>query len=126
MKLAQGIRTVGFRKWYERQLLRSHAHLAAVLLGVVAMMVALEAATRFATQAERLLDWAVAAACGAASLWALRRYLFLLMKAEATADQANCPECGAYGRLELVSSNAEGDSVQVRCRQCQHTWHIHP
>jgi hypothetical protein len=125
MKLAQGIRTVGFRKWYERQLLRSHAHLAAVLLGVVAMMMALEAATRYATQAERLFDWAVAAACGAGSLWALRRYLFLLMKAEATADQANCPECGAYGRLDLVASNAEGDSVQVRCRQCQHAWRIH-
>jgi hypothetical protein len=125
MTLAQGIRTVGFRKWYERQLLRGHAHLLLVLTGVFAMMMALEAANRFASQAERLLDWAAAVAFGAGTLWALRRYLFLLMKAEDAASQANCPSCGTYGRLELLASNAEGDEVQVRCRQCQHSWDMH-
>ena len=125
MTLAQGIRTIGFRKWYEKRLLRSHAHLAAVLVGVVAMMMALEAATHYATPSERLLDWAVAAACAAGALWALRRYLFLLMKAEAAADQANCPACKAYGKLDLLESNAEGDEVRVRCRACQHAWRMH-
>jgi hypothetical protein len=27
MKLAEGIRKHGFRKWYERELLQSHAHM---------------------------------------------------------------------------------------------------
>jgi hypothetical protein len=35
-------------------------------------------------------------------VWALRRYLYLLSHAEATASQADCPACGAYGRLELL------------------------
>jgi hypothetical protein len=125
MTLAQGIRTLGFRKWYERELLRGHAHLIAVLGAVVAMMMAMEAASRFATPSERLFDWGVAILCGAGALWALRRYLFLLMKAEHIANQANCPDCGTYGRLELVKSNAVGDDVQVRCRHCQNHWHMH-
>ena len=124
MTLAEGIRTIGFRKWYERRLLRSHAHLALVLLAVLGLMMAMEAATRFATPQERLFDWAVAAACGVFALWALRRYLFLLTQAEALANQANCPACGTYGRLDLLQSNAAGDEVAVRCRQCSHAWRI--
>lgn len=124
MTLAQGIRTIGFRKWYERRLLTGHAHLALVLLGVMGMMLALEAAQRFATPLERGFDWLVAAACAGGALWALRRYLFLLTEAEALANQANCPQCSAYARLDLLNSNAQGDAVTVRCRQCGHAWHM--
>ncbi len=124
MTLAQGIRTVGFRKWYERRLLAGHAHMALVLLGVIGMMMAMEAASRFALPLERAWDWAVAVACGGGSLWALRRYLFLLMQAEVAANQANCPACATYGRLDLLQSNAEGDCVRVRCRHCAHSWTI--
>ena len=124
MRLAQGIRTIGFRKWYERRLLTGHAHLAAVLLAVLGLMMALEAATRYATTAERVFDWAVAAACAAAGLWALRRYLYLLTYAESVAHQADCAKCGTYGRLELLQSHAQGDDVTVRCRHCGHSWRI--
>ena len=124
MKLAEGIRTVGFLKWYERRLLRGHAHLVLVLLGTLGAMAALEAAVRFASPLERVLDWAVVFACAAFALWALRRYLFLLTHAEAVARQANCPQCQSYGRLSLVQSNAQGDEVQVSCKKCQHHWHI--
>ena len=120
--LAQGIRTIGFRKWYERRLLTGHAHLALVLLLVIGTMMALEAGSRFATPQERLIDWAVALACAMGALWALRRYLYLLTQAEELANQANCPKCGAYGRLELVQSDARGDHVTVQCRQCGHRW----
>lgn len=124
MTLAQGIRTIGFRKWYERRLLTGHAHLALVLLAVMGTMMALEAASRFATAQERLFDWAVAAACAGGAFWALRRYLFLLTQAEALANQANCPACGTYGRLELLQSDAAGEQVSVRCRHCGHAWHM--
>jgi predicted Zn finger-like uncharacterized protein len=124
MTLAEGIRTIGFRKWYERRLLRGHAHLVLVLIGTLGAMASLEAAMRFATPLERVFDWAVVAACVAGSLWALRRYLFLLTHAESVAHQANCPQCEAYGRLALVKSNADGDEVQVRCQHCGHHWHI--
>jgi Zn ribbon nucleic-acid-binding protein len=124
MTLAQGISTIGFRKWYERQLLRGHAHLILVLAGVLVMMMALEAANRFATPSERWLDWTVAAAAAVGAMWALRRYLFLLMKAEHIANQANCPHCKTYGRLTLVTPNPEGDDIDVRCRHCGHVWRM--
>jgi predicted Zn finger-like uncharacterized protein len=124
MRLAQGIRTIGFRKWYERSLLIGHAHLAAVVMAVLGVMMALEAGTRYANASERIFDWLVALACAAAGLWALRRYLYLLTYAESVANQADCPQCRTYGRLELVQSDAQGNDVIVRCRHCQHLWRI--
>ena len=137
LRLAEGIRKHGFRKWYERELLYGHAHLAAVILCTLGLMMALEAATRFRTVADQLVDITAVVVLSVASLWALRRYLFLLMRAEAIAHQADCPSCQAYGRLDLVQPHApahvhlEGaapevaGSLQVRCRACGHVWEIH-
>ena len=36
--LVQGIQDLGFRRWYERELLSSHAHMALALLATVAML----------------------------------------------------------------------------------------
>lgn len=124
MKLADGIRTHGFRKWYERELLQGHAHLALVLLCVIGLMLALEAAFRFRGLADQLTDIVAVAACAGIGVWALRRYLYLLMRAETLAHQADCPACQAYGQLELVRADAVGDSVAVRCRRCGHEWLI--
>lgn len=124
MTLAEGIRRHGFRKWYERELLIGHSHLALVLLCAVGLMMALEAAFRFRSPADQLIDGLAVLCCAGAGLWALRRYLYLLMRAESLAHQADCPACKAYGRLELVESQADGDTVNVRCRRCAHEWWI--
>jgi phage FluMu protein Com len=68
--------------------------------------------------------------CSGAGLWALRRYLYLLLRAESIAHQADCPRCKAYGRLELATPTgpapaARTQEVSVRCRACGHEWHIH-
>lgn len=124
MSLAEGIRKHGFRKWYERELLQSHAHLALTLLAVIGLLAAFEAAWRFRSASDHALNLAAGLFCAALGLWALRRYLRLLGAAEWAANQAECPRCATYGRLELVQSNAEGNEVQVRCRKCSHGWHI--
>jgi predicted Zn finger-like uncharacterized protein len=124
MKLAEGIRRHGFRKWYERELLQSHAHLALTFLCVIGVFAAFEAITSFRSVADQATDVFALLLCGATGLWALRRYLYLLSHAEAVAHQADCPNCDTYGRLELLQSDATGDSVQVRCRHCQHSWRI--
>jgi hypothetical protein len=119
MKLADGIRKHGFRKWYERELLQSHAHLVLTFLCLLGLFAAFEGAWRYR-------DWSDAAAglaCAAIGAWALRRYLRLLTTAEAVANQADCPRCKAYGRLELMRAN--GEVVRVRCRACQHEWDMH-
>jgi hypothetical protein len=124
MKLADGIRKHGFRKWYERELLQSHAHMVLTFLCVIGLFAAFEAASKFRTLQDQLVDLTAALLCASIGLWALRRYLRLLASAEAVANQADCPVCGTYGRLDLVEANAAGDEVHVRCRKCQHAWHI--
>lgn len=131
LELAEGIRTHGFRKWYERELLYSHAHLAAVIVCTLGLMMALEAAARFRSLADQLVDITTVLVCAGAGLWSLRRYLFLLMRAEAIAHQADCPRCKAYGRLELAAAPPEpgpghdAAGVRVRCRACGQVWEIH-
>jgi predicted Zn finger-like uncharacterized protein len=124
MKLAEGIRKHGFRKWYERELLQSHAHLLLCFLCVIGLFAAFEAAWRFEGGLDRLANLGAGLLCAATGLWALRRYLTLLNTAEAVANQAECPQCKAYGRLELLQSDATGEQVRVRCRGCGHGWHI--
>lgn len=124
MKLAQGIQKHGFRKWYERELLQGHAHLVLLLFCALGLMLALEAATRFRSLADQLIDLVAVLICAAVGLWALRRYVYLLTHAEVVANQANCPVCKTYGRLSLLKSSASGDDVRVRCRKCSHEWDI--
>ena len=124
MKLAEGIRRHGFRKWYERQLMKSHAHLVLTFLCLVGVFAALEGMRGTLGWAERAEEILTAVFCAAVGLWAMRRYLSLLQRAEWAAHQAECPQCKAYGRLDLVQSDATGDRVTVRCRGCGHGWRI--
>lgn len=124
MQLVEGIRRLGFRKWYERELLQSHAHLALTFLCAVGLFGAFDAAMHFRGWTDRVIDALAIVASGAIGLWALRRYLYLLMHAEHVAKQADCPHCGVYARFTLVDSKASPHAVTVCCRDCAHRWSI--
>lgn len=124
MKLADGIRRVGFRKWYERELLQSHAHLVLTFLCAVGIFAAFEAFDRAAPLADRLIDVAAVVICSAVGVWALRRYLYLLTHAEAVANQADCPHCSTYARFTMVQEDSTTGAVEVQCRKCEHRWAI--
>ncbi|MFY7854743.1 MAG: hypothetical protein ACOVQT_01275 [Rubrivivax sp.] len=125
MKLAKGIETVGFRKWYERQLLQSHGHMALTFLCAVGVAAAMESLHTDRGSGEQFTSLATVLVCAGTGVWALRRYLFLLQHAEHAANQAECPSCGTYGRLELSETRLrESTSVGVRCRKCGHHWSI--
>ncbi len=121
--LAEGVRRFGFRKWYERELLSSHAHLLLTLLCSIALIGMLEV-FKGGTLEEKLLDVLLFVASGAIGLWSLRRYLYLLMHAEEVANQANCPDCGAYARFEVLGEARRSSQTEVRCRACTRTWTI--
>lgn len=121
--LADGVGRIGFRKWYERQLMASHAHMLLAFLSVIALLSSLEA-MRGGSVNERLVNVLFIIVCAAVGLWALRRYLFLLMRAEEIANQANCPECGEYGRFTVFATNHGDSETQVCCRKCTHKWVI--
>jgi hypothetical protein len=120
--MAEAVGRIGFRKWYERQLLSSHAHMVLAFLATVGLLGSLEA-LRGATAGEKVLNVLGVIACAAIGLWALRRYLFLLTRAEEIANQANCQGCGEYGRFKVVGSPAASEA-EVRCHKCAHCWTI--
>jgi len=121
--LAAGVRRVGFRKWYERELLSSHAHMVLAIFGVIALLASFEAMGT-ATPGQQLSDLVCILVSAAVTFWAMRRYLFLLMRAEVVANQANCSDCGAYGRFKVVSEAHGGNEAQVACLKCAHRWTI--
>lgn len=123
--LAEGIRKVGFRKWYERELLSSHAHMLLALLCTIALMGTLEL-FQGGTLGDKLLNVVLFIVSTVVGLWALRRYLYLLSNAEALADQANCPVCAAYGLLNVVGEPSQTEGVRVKCRKCSHEWTLLP
>ena len=122
-RFSDRIRRIGFRKWYERELLSSHAHLVLCILSIVAMLASFEA-VRGATMAEKVMNMLFVVVSGAIALWALRRFLFLNLRAEGVAHQASCADCGEYGRFSVVGEDRDPDSTQVRCKKCAHQWTI--
>ncbi len=121
--LAEGVTRVGFRKWYERELLSSHAHMVLAFLGLIAVFATLEA-SRAGSMGERLMNIAFMMVSAAISYWALRRYFWLLTRAELVANQAQCADCGEYGRFRVVGGRRGDDDTEVCCRKCEHHWVI--
>lgn len=123
-----------FSQWYERELLAGHAHLVLLVLAALGALGAVEAHAR-AGSARALLVGSLLV-CAAIGAWALRRYLFHLLRAEQVANQATCAACGRYGRFDVdrhfpappaqtVAGSARADLPgTVCCRGCGHRWHI--
>ena len=121
--LADGVVKVGFRKWYERELLSSHAHLVLAFLGLIGVFASLEASGS-GTLGEKAIDLIFVLVSVVVTLWALRRFFVLLGNAEVVANQANCGGCGEYGRFTVKGRPADPNETEVCCRKCSHTWVI--
>lgn len=117
------VKRLGFRKWYERQLLSSHAHMVLAFLSVIALIGSMEAyhGARGDGQLANVFTMVVCAAIGA---WAMGRYVALLMRAEHAANQASCPDCGEYGRFRVVGHRPRLQEMDVSCRKCARDWVI--
>jgi hypothetical protein len=120
----QKIRRLGIRKWYERELLASHANLVLLLLAAIGLLVSAEVYDRRLALLEQLEVIAAAVASAAIGVVALRRYLYGLTHAEYVADQAVCRRCGTYALLDPLGDEAEASALRVRCRRCRHEWRI--
>jgi hypothetical protein len=124
MSAGKTIRRIGFRKWYERELLQSHANLVLLVLASLGLLGCAEAYSARAALSDQLQVLAAAVASAAIGLLALRRYLYLLNHAEYVANQATCERCNTYARLEMLEENLAANRLQVRCRNCGHQWPI--
>lgn len=124
MDAMQSIRKLGFRKWYERTLLRCHGNLVLLLLSTIALLIAAEAYGRELPASTQLKLLACALASGLIGYWALRGYFRLMREAEFAADQAVCSQCETYARWDITSEDRAHYTMQVRCRKCGHPWRI--
>jgi hypothetical protein len=122
-RLAESIQRIGFRKWYERQLLSSHAHFILCFLSAIALTASVEL-YRGSQGDETMMIVLFVVISGAVGAWALRRYSYLLLRAEEAANQASCPDCGDYGRFAIVRHRNSHRDLDVRCAKCAREWSI--
>ena len=122
MGVAGQIRRLGFRKWYERELLSSHANLVLLLLSTIGLLASAEAFSARLPLLEQLQVLLAAAASAVIGIIALRRYLYRLKHAEYVADQAVCRRCDSYAKWDSLEEQAGGAQLSVRCRHCGHAW----
>ena len=129
MPVGDAIRRHGFRRWYERQLVESHAYLVTGFLSLIMMAVAVEASEVRKSAAGLLALVTIAIAGGWICLFTWGRFNRLLFRAEHLAERATCGACGTYGRFAVVRARdapdaVAGCSLDVRCRRCGHEWTI--
>jgi hypothetical protein len=134
MDLADGIRRIGYRRWYERQLIVCHLYLIAGVLSMLAVLGGIEAFSAQAPAWMRLALIALIVGGGIACFFSLVRYKDMLASAQRAADHSTCANCAAYGALEVVRSGVTHDDagpvprpvpwVRVRCRKCGNEWPI--
>jgi len=130
---ADAIRKLGFRKWYERQLIESHAYLITCFLCMILVVALVEGFSFRAPGLQPLLTLALIAGGGLVGLLSLRRYGKLMREAERLSGCSTCTGCGAYAKFDVVESGGSpgpsqvGDGtpttwLRVRCRKCGHGW----
>jgi hypothetical protein len=139
MGLGERIRQLGFRRWYERQLIESHAYLVTCFLCMLVVAATLEGVSFREPGVEPFALLTLAFGGGALSLFSWGRYKITMSLAERLADHATCPRCRAYGAFTVTAWGPHGDSassgeaeaeaaqawLQVRCRKCGREWTMH-
>lgn len=121
------LRKIGFRRWYERQLIEAHVWLVTGLLAIIMLLIALETLDFGSSAANVLALVLVALAGGGIALLAWRRFSSMMVRAEAIARQATCGSCQAYGVFDVMEArddpeSASGRLMSVKCRRCSHGW----
>ncbi len=127
--LGTAIGARGFRRWYERQLVESFAHMITGVLSLIMMAIAIEMLEFKATAAGLIALTAIAVTGGGLCVFSWRRFHRLLFRAEYLAEQATCGDCRTYGRFTVISSHELADApagctIDVRCRACGKEWTI--
>ena len=135
VNVAEDIRRLGFRRWYERQLIESFAYLVTAFLALIFLLAGYESLAQLrGTPLLYLVIFFGAAAAGGLVLLAWRRFNVLLARAEQFANAAECAGCKTWGRFEVVGADPARDDdpaesgrpqgLRVRCRQCGHDWKL--
>jgi hypothetical protein len=130
---AAGIHRLGFRRWYERQLLESHCWLVSCVLAMLLVAVCIEDLSFKEGPAQALVLIAVSVAGTVLAVSAWQRYQGTMALAEHLGARSSCAKCEAYGRFEVLASAGANATdtrtpparigwLHVRCKRCGHEW----
>ena len=134
METAEGITRLGFRRWYERQLIEGHLYLVSCFLCMILVVACLEALSFREPGLRPLLMLGLSFGGGWLGLFSWTRYQSIMSRAERLGDQSTCAHCRHYGSLQVTASgplspldyarDQERADVwlRVRCRKCGHEW----
>jgi hypothetical protein len=138
MDIAERIRKLGFRKWYERQLIDSHLSFTTCFLCGITVAVCLSELDLLRSGGRAVALLAVVFAAVLLGWYSWRRYITVLERAEVYGSRSTCPACKTYARFEILASGhlAEGPYLdppdarlphpwlRVRCRKCAMEWRM--
>ena len=116
----ENIRRLGFKRWYERQLIDSHACLVTALLAGILIAICIESVhlSRFDFNSLQML--AIIFVMGLVAIGSGRRFSAGLSRAEHFARKSVCPRCNSYAKFSILSNYGPG--LRVRCLKCPSEW----
>ncbi|HEX6265398.1 MAG TPA: hypothetical protein VFZ81_00715 [Burkholderiales bacterium] len=122
MEPAHSIATMGFRKWYERQLVEAYAWLVTALLCALVIVLCIE----LINFDDHMVMWVGSAGAayvaGLIAVHGTRRFLYLLARAERFGEQSTCGSCRNQAAFDVIR---EAPRMSVRCLKCAHEWTFH-
>lgn len=136
MEPAESIVRLGFSRWYERQLIESHAYLVTGFLCLIVVLASLEDFSLRGPGYQPLLMLMLIIVAGLLCCISCKRYLTILAYAEHIADKSTCEKCRAYAAFSVTGSSSAREALSneagqaantwfaVRCRKCGHEWTI--
>ena len=132
MQVTRYIERYGFRRWYERQLIESHAYLALGFVALILLLSGMELLGEAEAGIRYMIVLATAAAGGMLVVVSWRRFTTLLARAEHFGEAATCPQCKAWGKFKVMAQEPSSSDdppeagrphwLRVRCKQCDAVW----
>ena len=137
MDPVSSIRRLGFRKWYERELIKGHAALVTLFLCGLLVAALMEQLNLRNFGWHSIPPLGVMMASGAIGCISWRSYITILERAERYGERSSCPKCDTYGRFKVLSTGLDDNGpaaravapleaawMQVECRKCAATWRM--
>ncbi len=137
MEPVDTISRLGFRKWYEQQLLTAHAALVLCVICMVVVTICLDAVFAPGSRVEtfcQLIEIAIALVVGWKCWWHYHR---AMTQAWRFGESSVCKSCELYGRFVVLTSGkttpppSEDDPdpasdvwMNVACKKCGHHWRM--
>jgi hypothetical protein len=132
MRPASDIRRLGFKRWFERQLIESHVYLVTAFLCLTLVLAVFEELSSRAGAFEQAGLLALILAGGALGILSWERYRVLLFRALRLSERSICEKCRAYARFSVLDSargdvqdgeQVRGESwLRVKCKRCGYEW----